>query len=1065
MQLTRLAVYRPVIVLAVSLCLVMFGVVSYFGLGLEQNPELKLPIVTVQVAAPGVSARTVEERITRRIEEAMTDLGNVKTITSTSQTGLATVAVEFVEGVNQDLAANDVQRRVSAIRRDLPVEAEEPSFAKLDPNDSPILHLAIVGDERANDVEMYRLADEVVRPRLERVPGVGRVELVGGRKPEVQVEVQPDRLRRHDLSIGDVANAVRAQFLSVSGGFVKSGADHATRQVGLRLDSRGRDLRSLEALPLTAGGVRLRDVADVSSGGKEREETVWSDGRPAVGLVVYKQAGANIAAAVDQVLPAVERMNAQLSAGYQLRVIVDWSISVRQSVRGVQEELLIAAGITGLVLFLFLHDFRSALIVLLSIPMSLLVATIALRLTGLTLNMMTLLGMVTAVGVLVDDSIVILENIASHLKLGREPKEAAVAARSEIGLAAIAVTMVDVAVWGPIIFITGIAGAFLRSFAIVLVAATLASLLVSFTLTPLFASRWIPRQDPSSLVARVSLLWRPLYYVCERAYRALLHWSLRHRPVILLVSVLVFGANVFILPLIGTELVPESDRDTIAVVGELPAGTALDASERVARRWESAIHERQRFPEVRSTYLVAGRSDADRDPRFIYIALGLSLPHERTRTSRELGQAVVQVGEQLVPEMRARLAGGRLVQGYNRGQTVQVRIFSEDLGQLTQLASSAHLALARLPDLAEVTNSMVAAPERVLVPDMERLTDQDVRADVIGSTVRIAYQGLVVGQWLEPGGKERDVRVRLPEHLRRDPEAVATQPLVRRGDQMLSIRQVVTEYTEDQPVTISRFNRQRMTQIGAEPNGAPLGSVARSVSTAMDALDLPPGAHWEFAGQIKEQHEAFRQLSTGLVISVVLMYLVLAILYESWVYPVLILTALPLATVGAFLGLLLFEQTLSVPAFIGLIALFGLVGKNSILLIDRTNELRQHGVDRTAALEHAGASRFRPIVMTSAVLVFSMLPVAMKLGEGGAVRAPVGAILVGGMSTSTVLSLLFVPVAYTYFDSFQTLIGRLFRWRPRRIGSADDGRRRLPFAEPAGLAVGDGALGRVPQAD
>ena len=432
----------------------------------------------------------------------MAGLGNIKTLSSVSRTGLATITIEFREGMDVDVAVNDVQQRVSGVRKDLPAEAEEPTYLKLDLNDTPVLYLAVTGQPGVNQTDLYRVADDLVRPRLETANGVGRIVVVGGREPEVQVEVQPDKLRAYGLTIDDVTNAVRAQFLSTSGGDVKDGSGDNSRRASIRIDSRGTDLNRLGALPVQSiDGFRteLRNVANIQLGGVEATEVVRLNGQPAVGLQVYKQSSANIVQTVDTLLPLAEQIKQELPSGYSLETAIDRSTGVRKSVAGVQEELGLAAIITGLVLFFFLHSMRSTLIVLVAIPTSLLIALIAMYLTGLTLNTMTLVGLTTAIGILVDDSIVVLENIMSHLEKGKESKVAAVEGRSQIGMAAIAITLVDVAVWGPILIITGLVGAFLRNFAIVMIAATLASLVVSFTLTPLIASRWL---GPSSTAPR-----------------------------------------------------------------------------------------------------------------------------------------------------------------------------------------------------------------------------------------------------------------------------------------------------------------------------------------------------------------------------------------------------------------------------------------------------------------------------------------------------------------------------------------------------------------------------------
>src|SRR5687768_16670953 len=547
MRLTRMAVYRPVVALTVTLALTLFGIMSYVSLGLENNPELNLPFVTVTAVYPGASAQTVEEQVTRPLEDEISSLGGIKSMQSSSQVSLSQIIIEFEEGVNVDVAASDVQQKVSGARRELPSEVEEPSYSKLDFNDTPIVNLAVTGVGEPDPVLLYRVANDIVRPRLEGIAGVGRVTVIGGREPEVQVEVQPDRLRAYGLTINDVTMAVQSQYLATSGGQMKTGSGANTQSTSLRLETRGADLASLQVIPISMPGgqvIELRNVANVFQGGKEPDTMLRLNGQSAAGLLVFKQSSANITQTADAVTPQIEKINAELPPGFALEMVIDQSRYVRETVDEVQHELILAATITGVVLFFFLHSVRSTIIVMLAIPTSLLVALIAMQLSGQTLNNMTLIGLTTAIGVLVDDSIVVLENIFTHLEKGKEPKLAAIDGRSEIGMAAIAITLVDVAVWGPIIFITGITGAFLRAFAIVMVAATLASLLVSFTLTPLIASRWLrsgsQHEAKPSLLGRFARIFEPSYLWLEHAYRRTLHWSLRHRPIVIAGAILVF---------------------------------------------------------------------------------------------------------------------------------------------------------------------------------------------------------------------------------------------------------------------------------------------------------------------------------------------------------------------------------------------------------------------------------------------------------------------------------------------------------------------------------------------
>jgi len=514
MGLTRLAIYRPVIALTVIVAIALFGLVAFKALGLEQSPTINTPIVTVQMVYRGASAETVEQQVTRPVEDAIATLSDIDTLTSNSSDGLSVITVEFRERVSVDVAATDVQQKVQSVRKDLPAEVDEPTYLKVDLNDVPILYLALTSHGSASAVDMYRVADELVRRRIEQVDGVGRVLVAGGREPEVQVRVAPDRLRAYGLGFVDVTDTIKGQYVTAAGGDVRTAPSDGGRATGLRVESRQTSVDQLGALPIvTRDGfaTELRNVADIYLDGKEPEQYVRLNGQTAVGLLVYKQTGANITQTADAVLPVVEGLRQQLPAGLDLEVALDRTTSIRSSVEDMERELMLAAILAGVVLLLFLHTPRATVIVLLAIPTSLVAAFIAMKLFGLSLNTMTLIGLTTSIGILVDDSIVVLENIFSHLERGEEPKAAALAGRGEIGMAAVAITLVDVAVYGPILFVSGVTGAFIRNFALVLVVATLASLLVSFTLTPLLASRWLSLSDRGSLVARLASAWEPGY--------------------------------------------------------------------------------------------------------------------------------------------------------------------------------------------------------------------------------------------------------------------------------------------------------------------------------------------------------------------------------------------------------------------------------------------------------------------------------------------------------------------------------------------------------------------------
>lgn len=1029
MGLTRLAVYRPILTVTFLITVVLGGVFAYLGLGLDQLPDIRPPIVTIQVAYLGAGPEDVEQQVTRKIEDAVAALSDIDELTSVSSQGSSIVTVKFRESVNIDIVALDVERAVNNIRRDLPSDIEAPTVRKLDLNDQPIMYMALWTSGSRDATEMFRVADDLIRPRLEGLEGISAARPLGGRKPEIQVEVDPIRLRAYRLSITDVSQALATQYQSVASGIVRAGEASSQREFGLRVEGREADaaaIRNLYATNREGVNVQIGTIADVTVTGADQASIVRLNGRDALGILVSKQSAANITQLADKVSAELPRLRLALPSDLHLDVVLDRSAFVRSSLVDVERELMLAALLTGLVLLAFLHTVRATLIVLLAIPTCVVVTFIVMRLTGTSLNVLSLLGLTTSIGILVDDSIVVLENIHRKLEAGRAPLDAAIEGRSEIGLAAIAITLVDVVVFGPIIFLTGTTGGFLRNFAIVITAATLTSLFVSFTLAPLLASRWLKLTEDRSLVSRIAGSWEPLYRWSERRYARLLRWSLRHRPVIVVGALALFFSSFTMVPLLGVEFVPDIDSPFMTLAGEMPGGSGLAASDQAARRWEEILLDKERFPEVKTVYMLvgSGSSELDRGSRFMSAIVELVDRHHRSRTSSQVQRAALEAAR-IVPELRTSIGGAR---AGGTGQAIQFRLYGQDIAELTRWANEAQQRLSRRAELADVTNNTaIVSPEVVVRVDPQRLQDAGLTTQQVGTALRIAYQGIVSAKYPRADGSEMDIRVRLPESQRRSLDRVADLPLITSRGTLVVLGQVADFESREIPSRITRIGRQRVAIVGADARGVALGTASGVAQSELASIAWPAGMRWELAGQSKEQQDSFAQLGFGLGASVLLVYLVLTTLYESVVYPLVILSSLPLALIGALAGLLFFHNTLNILSLIGVIALFGLVGKNAILLVDYTNQLRRQGMDRTQALLTASPARLRPIVMTSATLVLGLTPVAMRIGDGGELRAPLAAVIIGGMISSTVLTLLFVPVSYSYFDGLQRIIGGLFR--------------------------------------
>ncbi len=1046
MALTRVAIQRPLFTLMVILAVVVLGLVSATRLGVDLLPSVNIPVVTVSIVYPGAGPEVVEQLVTKPVEDAVAGMPGLDSIRSVSSEGASAVIVTFKDNVNADVAAIDVEKRVNAIRAQLPQDILPPSIIKADINAQAVMSLAVWGDRPPE--QLYRLADEKIRPRLEQINGVGRVSLIGGRQREIQIKADPAKLRAYGLTLPQLSAVIAQENLNLPGGRI----EQQGREVNLRVDTRLGGVKDIEDLAVTVmpNGtvVRVSDVATVEEGLKEQRTITRTNGKDTVLISVSKQSSANIVQVTDSIRKQLDTIRSTLPQDVQFEIVYDSSTFIRNSVNDVQRELLLAVVLTGLVLLVFLHSWRSTFIVLLAIPTSLIATLAVIAFLGFTLNIMTLLGLALTVGILVDDSIVVLENIFRWLSRGLNPRAAALQGRSEIGLAAIAITFVDVVVFAPFAFLTGMTGGFFKQFGLVIVVATLFSLLVSFTLTPLLASRLLSPEDERGRgpLAAFGRWWDRGFAALERRYRATLRWALQHRPVVILsgVAALVISLAIPVAGLIGANFIPELDQSYFSLVAEMPPGTSLGATSAVVGRLEAGL---LKIPEVKTVVTVVGQgtSQITQQPNVARLDVVLVSPRERHRKPPEIAAEAVRLGEGIAGlKVRAALpsAGPGGLQ-----QPIQVNVYGDDLGTLTRLAAQVERSLAQVAGLSDITNSGTAgSPELVVHVDRQRAADFGLSSQAVAGTLRTAYAGTVATQLRKEGQSAVDVRVVGADADRASLDSVGQLPLLSpsRGT-TFSLGQLAQFTTQDGPAQINRLNRQRVLTIGANIEGRALNEVGADIRKVIQSIDVPAGYRISLGGQSEAQGEAFGQLFFALGLSVLLTYMLLVGLYESLLYPLVIMLALPLSVVGAILALLVTRETVNIFSIVGLIQLFGLVGKNGILLVDYTNTLRRRGLSREEALLEAGPTRLRPILMTTATIVIALLPVALKLGEGSELRAPVALVVMGGMLSSTLLTLLFVPASYTYFDGVQSRILRLFR------------RGAPPAPELAPAAAGAGA--------
>ncbi len=1023
MGLTRVAVLRPLFIAMVVLGLIVLGAVSYTKLGVDLYPNVDFPVTSVVTAYPGAGPETVEQLVTKPIEDAVAGINGIDYIQSYSAEGYSYVIVVFKEDVNGDAASIDVERKINAVRGSLPQDSQPPSVVKADITSLPVMSIAMSGPLNLED--LYNLADNVVSPQLSTVEGVSSVNVVGGLQREVDVRVDENKLRAYGLSILQVNSALAAENVDIPAGSVTQGSlDYQIRLNALVQNPR--DFLNLVVSNGPAGPVYLRDVATVVDSYKKQTQVNLTDGVPSLGITITKQADANTLVTTDNVKSTLKSLQSQLPPGVKLTVVTDTSVFTRQSLNGVQNTLVEAIILTGLVLLLFLHTWRSTVIVLLAIPTSVIATFAVMFALGFTLNMMSMMALALTVGILVDDSIVVLENIYRHLELGSTPFTAALEGRSEIGLAAIAITLVDVVVYTPVAFMSGIVGQWFRQFGLVIVAATLFSLFVSFTLTPMLASRWLRKSDPDSRspLAVFGRAWEAGYEWLRARYSTVLGWSLRLRWLVVLLGILSFGAGIGLVAAkaIGTDFLPSADQGQFTISVEMPPGTTLSATANVVKQLDRRLHQ---ISEVKDTFDAVGVAGGGvvSEPRYASVSVQLVDLAKRHRSSDDVA-AEVRSWNGTIPGAKLTVQLPSVVGG--SGQPIQVQVQGNDPAYLQSLAAQVETIVRNTPGTVDVTNSSaVGQPEISVQLDRAKAADLGLTAQQMGSALRTSIDGQVVTQLQPQGQKAIDIRVLVDGANFQTVQAVSGIPLVTSTGAQVSLGQVADIAQTFGPTQIERRDRERIITIGADVSGRPLGDVSQALQTRLNALNLRSGTTIKLGGDTQQQADTFLQLFEALGLSVLLMYMLMVALYESLLYPFVIMLSLPLAVVGAIGGLWITDNTLNMMSMIGMIMLTGIVAKNAILLVDYTNTLRKRGMDRNDALMEAGPVRLRPILMTTASMVVSMIPSALRLGEGSELRAPMAVVVIGGLLTSTLLTLVFIPAVYTIVDDVQRLFGRL----------------------------------------
>jgi HAE1 family hydrophobic/amphiphilic exporter-1 len=1092
MFISDFAIKRPVITVVTMLSLVVFGIFALLSLDTDEFPEVEAPFIFVSVPYPGASPDIVEREVVEPIEEAVAGISGVDDIQSQALDGFGSIQVIFVYGKDPQQASQDIRDAISQIRGDLPQEMEEPILARFDPNDQPIISLTL-SSETLSPAELTRIADPGITRDLRGINGVAEVQVVGGVERELTVEVDPARLQAAGIAMPQVIQALQSQNLAVPVGRLNEPLEERTIRLRGRLQTPAEFANLVVA---SRGGipVRLSEVATVRDGTEEARSLALFNGKPAVGIDLVKSQGASTTTVADAVIGRIETLQKQLPPGATLNVVRNSGERVASSVANVQEALIEGALLTVLVVFLFLNSWRSTVITGLALPVSVLASFVAVQAFGFTLNTMSLLGLSLAIGILIDDAIVVRENIVRHVEMGKDHQTAAREGTDEIGLAVAATTFSIVCVFVPIAFMGGLAEQWFAPFALTIACSVLVSLFVSFSLDPMLSAYWPdPHREEHEKWFITRWLDRFNRWFDRQAhnYRKVIGWALDHQLAMILIAVgsfigalvvpgkgifaffavmIVVAAAVVVLSTVrfprgltgatmkavvgglsvllmfvairvapaggklGFEFFPADDQSEFEVDIDTPPGASLEYT-RLKSEEVAALARRE--PEVRYTYTTIGGRGGSVDEGKVYVRL---VPKaDRDRGQKEIANAV-RIAAKRVGGATAALGTGN----FGGTKQIMIQLQGPDIAVLNRLAEQIEAEVRQVPGAVDVGLSTKGQkPELTVELNRGLAGSLGISTAQVAQALRPAFAGVDAGDWVDPNGETRDVYVRFAPEARQRTADLERVPLVMAGPQgpvTMPLGQVATIRRELGPAQINHLDRERVINVEANTQDRPLSEVVADITTRIEKVQMPSGYVMSFGGETEDQVEVFGRIIFALGVAVMLMYLILVVQFGSFLDPLAILLSLPLSLIGVVLGLKIAGSTLNLMSMIGIIMLMGIVAKNAILLIDFAKWSKESGMSTRDALIEAGAIRLRPILMTTFALIAGMLPVALGRGEGAQFRAPMGIAIIGGVLTSTLLTLLVIPTVWELLDDLrEALLGRFRRTPPAGHGGGHGG--------------------------
>ncbi|MBI3013468.1 MAG: efflux RND transporter permease subunit [Candidatus Tectomicrobia bacterium] len=1030
MDLIRGSLQNPIGRFMFAIGLILLGIIAFSKLAIDLFPDITYPVVSVLTEYEGAAPEDVEVTLTRPVEKRLSRIQNVKNISSRSLEGLSIVTAEFYWGTNLDTATDDIQQALNQIIDDFPDDAKRPVIFKFDPSQISVITFAVTGT--MDEWKLRELAEDTIAPRLESIPGVAAANVFGGKRREIQVLVERSRMEASGISILQVVDGIRQANTDVPGGNLKAGSrDYNVRTLGR--STRVAFLEDLVVSNRNGVPVRVKDIGRVADGFEEEDTETRVNSGAGLVIGVQKQIGGNTVSVVDTILKALPAIQRDLPKGTVLEVINDQSRYIRKSIKNLQHEAMIGALLATSIVLIFLRNVSSTLIVATSIPISILSTFILLHVNHLTLNIMTLGGLALGVGRLLDDAIVVLENINRHLDMGEPPEVASYEGTREVSKPVIAATITSIIVFVPLAFVEGIATVLFLQMAYTVAFSLLASLFDSLTLVPVLTSKILGRRErpvrEESLARRFFVKSQDFFNGVDQRYQNLLSWALKRRRLVFTGTGGVLVASLLLVPAIGSEFFPKSDEGNVRISLRLPVGTRLEETRKVIEQIEAVV--RSEVPEVEAMFARAG-SGRGRSvifggrftgPHTGFVSLTLSDKSRRRRSSEQIA-AALRPKLSRIPGAIVTVNSGGLVSrviSFGSEEPLRVEIIGYDLGLSSRLAREVAESMRSVPGVTDIQVSREEGqPEYNVRIQHDRVSNMGLTVSRVADTVKSALGGKVASVYIDPAtGREHNIRVRLQEADRGAPRDIEriTLPMDSRGS--ISLGNVAELVAATSPTRIERKYQQRAVFVTADSSGRDFGSVAREIESNLGRLQVPEGFSMRLRGSREDQQQAFRSLAFALLLAIVLIYMVLSAQFGSLVHPFLIMFSVPLGFIGVIWALFLTGITLSVISFIGIIMMVGIVVSNAILLVDYTNLLRARGVELDQAVVQAGRTRLRPILMTTLTTLLGLSPMALGIGEGAEANAPLAITVIGGLSVSTFLTLVFLPALYHSVERYR----------------------------------------------